>query len=131
MFCVVDDLVRDLCRHGGRLRRRGPAPVLADSEVLAIEAAGEFLGLDTDRALHAHFRRHFGHLFPGLRVVHRTTFARQAANLWSAKQAVWQRLAAATPRDPALAIVDSLPVPVYRPRFLGHQVEAYAASAAG
>jgi hypothetical protein len=114
VFCVVDDLLRELCRHGGRLRRRGPAPVLADSEVLAIEAAGEFLGLDTDRALHAHFRRHFGHLFPGLRVVHRTTFARQAANLWPAKQAVWQRLAAATPRDPALAIVDSLPVPVCR-----------------
>jgi hypothetical protein len=113
VFCLVDDLVRDL-RWRGRLRQRGPAPVLGDSEVLAIEAAGEFLGLDTDRALHAHFRRHFGHLFPGLRAVHRTTLARQAANLWAVKQAVWQRLAAAAPRDPALAIVDSLPVPVCR-----------------
>ena len=97
VFCLVDDFVRGLFR-GCRLRRRGPAPVLADSEVLAIEAVGEFLGLDTDRALHAHFRRHFGHLFPGLRAVHRTTFLRQAANLWAVKQALWQRLAAATRR---------------------------------
>src|SRR5213080_1616892 len=76
VFCLVDDVVRDLCR-GRRLRQRGPAPVLADSEVLTVEIVGEFLGLDTDRGLHAHFRRHFGHLFPGLREVHRTTFLRQ------------------------------------------------------
>ncbi len=53
----------------------------ADSEVLTIAIVGEFLGLETDRGLHAHFRRHFGHLFPGMRGVHRTTLARQAANL--------------------------------------------------
>ena len=52
VFCLVDDCVRDFCRTH-RLRRRGPTPVLADSEVLAIETAGEFLGLDTDRGLHA------------------------------------------------------------------------------
>ena len=56
VFCLVDDVVRDLCR-GRRLRQRGPAPVLADSEVLTVEIVGEFLGLDTDRGLHAHFRR--------------------------------------------------------------------------
>jgi hypothetical protein len=40
-----------------------------------VEAAGEFLGLDTDRGLHAYFRRHFGHLFTGLRAVHRGSVA--------------------------------------------------------
>ena len=90
VFCLVDDLVRDLCRRW-RLRRRGPAPALADSEVLTIEAVGEFLGLDTDRGLHSYFRRHFGHLFPGLRLVHRTTFLRQAANLWAVKQGLKAR----------------------------------------
>jgi hypothetical protein len=113
VFCLVDDVVRDLCR-GRRLRQRGPAPVLADSEVLTVEIVGEFLGLDTDRGLHAHFRRHFGHLFPGLRQVHRTTFLRQAANLWVIKLALWRHLAAATRRDPALTLIDSLPVPVCR-----------------
>jgi hypothetical protein len=65
VFCIVDHFIRDLCREC-RLRQRGPAPVLADSEVLTIEITGEFLGLDTDQGLHAYFRRHFSHLFPAL-----------------------------------------------------------------
>src|ERR671927_189201 len=69
VFCLVDDFVRDLCRER-RLRQRGPAPVLADSEVLTIEIVGEFLGLDTDRALYAHFRRYHAALFPRLTAVH-------------------------------------------------------------
>jgi hypothetical protein len=113
VFCLVDDFVRDLCRSR-KLRQRGPAPLLADSEVLTTEIVGEFLGLDTDRGLHAHFRRHFGHLFPGLGQVHRTTFVRQAANLWGVKQALWRHLAAATRHDPAVALIDSLPVPACR-----------------
>jgi hypothetical protein len=113
VFCLVDDFVRDLC-HGRRLRQRGPAPVLADSEVLTVEIAGEFLGLDTDCGLYAHFRHHFGHLFPGLRTVHRTTFLRQAANLWAVKHALWQHLTTGTRRDAAIVLIDSLPVPVCR-----------------
>ncbi len=113
VFCLVDDFVRDLC-HGRRLRQRGPAPILADSEVLTVEITGEFLGLDTDQALHAYFRRHFGHLFPGLRTVHRTTFLRQAANLWAVKHALWQHLTTGTRHDAALVLIDSLPVPVCR-----------------
>jgi DDE family transposase len=113
VFCLVDDFVRDLC-HDRRLRQRGPTPVLADSEVLTVEIVGEFLGLDTDRGLHAYFRRHYGHLFPRLREVHRTTFARQAANLWGVKHALWWRLAAMAGHDPAVTLVDSMPVPVCR-----------------
>src|SRR4051812_41140023 len=113
VFCLVDDFVRDLCRDR-RLRQRGPAPVLADSEVLTVEIVGEFLGLDTDRGLHTYFRRHFGHFFPGLRTVHRTTFLRQAANLGVVKHALWRHLAAAACRDPALVLIDRLPVPVCR-----------------
>jgi hypothetical protein len=113
VFCLVDDFVRDLC-HGRRLRQRGPAPILADSEVLTVEITGEFLGLDTDQALHAYFRRHFGHLFPGLRTAHRTTFLRQAANLWAVKHALWQHLTTGTRHDAALVLIDSLPVPVCR-----------------
>ena len=46
--------------------------------------------------------------------MHRTTFARQAANLWAAKHALWRRLAAMTGHDPAVMLVDSMPVPVCR-----------------
>lgn len=112
VFCITDDFVCETFPH--RLRQRGPAPVLADSEVLTIEAVGEFLGLDTDQERHIYFRRHFGHLFPGLWRVHRTTFLRQAANVWAVKHALWQHLVAATRHDADLTLIDSLPVPVCR-----------------
>src|SRR5215203_3441016 len=71
VFCLIDDRLKDL----GRLRERGPAPTLCDSEVLTIEVVGEFLGLDEDTELFAYFRRHYAHFFPNLSRVHRPTFA--------------------------------------------------------
>jgi Transposase DDE domain len=108
VFCLIDDRLNNL----GRLRERGPAPTLFDSEVLTIEIVGEFLGIDEDTELFAYFRRHYAHYFPNLRCVHRTTFARQAANLWKVKERLWQEFLAYTPHDPAFAICDSMPLPV-------------------
>ncbi len=107
VFCLVDERIADL----GRLRARGPAPTLFDSEVLTIELVGEFLGLDEDTQLFAYFRRHYAHFFPNLLRVHRTTFSRQAANLWKVKECLWQELLADTPHVPGFALVDSFPLP--------------------
>src|SRR5262245_23074522 len=79
VFCLVDDLVKQLAPPKPRARGFAPAP--ADSEAITVELVGEFLGLDHDKGLLAHFRRHHAAEFPGLRAVHRTTLARQAANL--------------------------------------------------
>jgi len=67
--------------------------------------------MDEDTQLFAYFRRHYAHFFPNLRQVHRTTFSRQAANLWKVKERLWQELLAQTPHDPAFALCDSLPLP--------------------
>jgi hypothetical protein len=83
--------------------------------VMTMEVVGEYLGLEQDRALFAYFQRHYrhyAHFFPALRHVHRTTFVRQAANLWRLKERLWQRLLGAVPHDPTFAIVDSFPLPV-------------------
>lgn len=112
-YCLIDDALATVLA-GQRLRQRGPQPVLADSEVLTIEVVGEFLGLDQDRALYDHFRRHHAELFPALPTVHRTTFARQAANLWRIKERIWQLILAQVPHDPVVSVVDSFPVPVCR-----------------
>ena len=103
----------------GRLRQRGPRPVLHDTEVLTMELAGEFLGLDTDKGIFRFFRRYHRAEFPALARVHRTTFARQAAALWRVAQLLHQRLVGLLPlRDEvggdALWLVDSFPLHVCR-----------------
>lgn len=113
VFCLVDDaLAAELA--GERLRQRGPRPVLADAEVLTIEIVGEYLGLDQERRMFDYFRRHYSHFFPALPRVHRTTFTRQAANLWQIKARLWQQLLHEVELDRALSLVDSFPVPVCR-----------------
>jgi hypothetical protein len=109
VFCLVDDWLA-----GQRLRQRGPAPTLADSEVLTIECVGEFLGIDTDKGLYQYFRRHWAAWFPALGRVHRTTFTRQAANLWAVKQRLHQHLLTRIEFDPLVCLVDSVAVPVCR-----------------
>jgi hypothetical protein len=66
---------------------------------------------DTDKGIYLFFRRHYGEWFLTLSEVHRTTFARQAANLWKTKEALWQDLLALTPHDPTFFICDSMPLP--------------------
>lgn len=112
IFCLIDD---ELTALGlGRLRRRGPAPRLADSEVIAIEIVGEFWGLHADRAIYRHFRRYHLAEFPALARVHRTTFARQAADLWRVKRLIQARLAARLTAGARLWLVDSLPIEACR-----------------
>ena len=106
VFCLIDDRLK-----GRRIRQRGPAPKLSDTEVLTIEIVGEFLGMDTDKAIHLFFKRHYGAWFPALGEVHRNTFARQSANLWRIKELLWQELLLLTPHEPAFALVDSMPLP--------------------
>lgn len=117
-----------------RLRGRGPRPKLHDSEVITMELAGEFLGLDTDKGIWSHFRRHHLAEFPRLAQVDRTRFARQAADLWRVKQLLHGRLLALLPsRDPACAgeadggeplwLIDSFPLRVCRfKRAPGHKL---------
>jgi hypothetical protein len=109
VYCLIDDWL-----GGRRLRQRGPQPTLSDSEVLTIECVGEFWGIDTDKGLYEHFRRAWGDWFPALGRVHRTTFTRQAANLWAVKAQLRQQLLGRVSFDPAVSILDSFPMPVCR-----------------
>jgi hypothetical protein len=109
VYCLVDDWLK-----GKRLRQRGPQPQLSDSEVLTMEIVGEFLGIDTDQGLYTFFRRHYGAWFPALQQVDRTTFTRQAANLWVIKEQLFIHLSQLVPHDPLISVVDSFPMPVCR-----------------
>lgn len=109
VFCLIDEWLADK-----QLRQRGPKPTLHDSEVLTMEVIGEYLGMDEDKAIYTYFRRHWASWFPGIAQVHRTTFVRQAANLWAVKQQLWNYVLSQIAYDPTLSIVDSFPVPLCR-----------------
>jgi hypothetical protein len=116
VYCRIDALLAEMRTDPdwARVRTRGPAPTLDDAEVLSMEVVGEFLGLDQDAAIYRYFRHHHPGWFPALGRIHRTTFVRQAANLWVVKEQVWGRLLDRVAHDPALSCVDSVPVPVCR-----------------
>lgn len=111
VFCVVDDSLKELGLEN--TRSRGPQPTLADSEVITIEIVGEFLGLDADRNLFRHFRSHHADAFPKLLCICRTTFVRQAANLWRVKRRLQRHLALRLTNGAAW-LIDSLPLHVCR-----------------
>lgn len=113
VFCLIDDFMIDFL-DGRRLRQRGPRPTVPDSVVLTCELVGEFLGYDTDSGIFAYFRRHHAELFPELLEVHRTTFTRQAANLWKIKEHLHTYLQDRIDGDRFVTITDSFPVPVCR-----------------
>lgn len=109
VFCLIDDTLKKLSLPP--LRKRGFAPAISDSEVITIEIVGEFLGRHEDKSIWSYFFTHWRHLFPGLR--HRTTFLRQAANLWYVKQAIQSALAENLGAyDDNIHIADGFPLPV-------------------
>jgi hypothetical protein len=110
VFCLIDDELQALKLP--KLRARGPAPTLTDAEVITIELVGEFWGLDADKAIYRHFRAYHAAEFPGLAKVCRTSFARQAANLWAVKQKLHRRLADRLSAGRGVWLVDSFPLPV-------------------
>jgi hypothetical protein len=116
VYCLIDELLAEVREHPDwrRIRQRGPAPTLADSEVITMVTVGEFLGLDQDAAIYRYFRQHHPSFFPALGRVHRTTFTRQAANLWVVTERLWGALLDRVAYDPALSCVDSIPTPVCR-----------------
>ena len=113
VFCLVDDSLKELGLEN--TRARGPRPTLADSEVITIEIVGEFLGLDADRDLFRHFRSSYADAFPALTLICRTTFVRQATNLWQVKRR-FQRHLAERLADGAAWLIDS---EVAAPGFIG------------
>ncbi len=113
-FCWIDDAL-PLVSAGKKVRASGPQPRMNDSEVITIELVGSYLGLSQDQELFEYFGRHYSHFFPALRSIHRSTFVRQAANLWVVKERLWMWLRDELIRhDELVGIIDSLPVPVCR-----------------
>ena len=110
VYCqVCDHSSQVLARHP--LRQRGFGPSFTDEEVMTLEICGEYFGFDQEEALSAYFADHYRHFFPNL--PSRTTFVRQAANLWQVKRLLQQRLTEVSGQAAdAIQAIDTLPLPV-------------------
>lgn len=110
VFCCVDDELKALTQ-GHRIRTRGFKPALSDAEVMTMEIVGEYRGMDADTDIWEYFRDHWRCLFPNLRS--RSSFVRQAANLWQYKQRLQQCLAAKLGAfEDDVHLVDGIPIPL-------------------
>lgn len=110
VYCFVDDFFQKLTQSK-RLRRRGPLPILSDTEAIVIQIVGEFLGMDSDQAIWEYFKANWNHFFP--KIGDRTRFVKQAGNLgyWITKmhKACSAELSALTDQT---HITDGFPIPI-------------------
>lgn len=107
VYCRIDDFMKENFQDR-KLRERGFKPKLSDSEAIAMEIVGEYLGHETDKDIYQYFRRHWLKLFPQL--PDRSNFARQVANLWAVKMKLFESLEEGN--SPYIQILDSFPLPV-------------------
>jgi hypothetical protein len=117
-YCLIDQLLKDVIPPTG-LRQRGPAPLLSDAEAITVAIAGEFFGLDADKHIYSHFRRHYLAEFPALGLICRSSFVRQLANLWQVMERIRERLLSSfSLADPVtntvLWLIDSFPLRICR-----------------
>ena len=110
VFCLVSEQMQIL-RKSHKIRRGGFAPALSDEEVITIEICGEFFKHSTDKDLFNYFKAHYQDWFPNLR--DRTSYARQAANLWQFKALIQQQLVfQADQLCASVQVIDTVPVAV-------------------
>lgn len=110
VFCWVEPGFEKVT-EGVKLRTRGFAPRLSDREGITMELVGEFLGYEGDEAIWKDFKQHWAAWFPGWG--DRSTFVRQAANLWWVKQQLQQRLVADLgARTTDCHLIDGFPITV-------------------
>lgn len=108
VYCCVDDKLKALTQHEP-IRGRGFEPGLSDAEVLTMEIVGEYQHCDSDKGIWSYFCRHWRSWFPNLSS--RSSFVRQAANLWQYKQRLQQHLATELGAfDDEVHLIDGLPM---------------------
>ncbi|MBI3659086.1 IS982 family transposase [Candidatus Acetothermia bacterium] len=133
LYAIVDDFYQISCLPllGPK---PGPAPQLADSEVLTLTLAQQLLGFETERAFLSFAAGNLRHLFP--RLLDQSQFNRRArALVWALERIRRQALQELGACWERYRLVDTAPVPVMKlcrfsrtSLFLGEATVGYCAS---
>ena len=112
IYCLIEDeLYPAFCRHHGLPRRAGFLPALSDSECLAIELVGPYLGYASQKQLYEQMHDRWSTWFPALK--DRVAFTRQCTNLWQVKAWMHHHLVDRLGGYQApCQIIDTLPLPI-------------------
>ncbi len=110
-YVLVDDSYHAWVAHHGRLRQRGPAPTLSDSEVITIALIAETFFHGHEELCLSFIRQYHRDLFPQL--VDDTRFNRRRRALVGVTEALRRMYTTwlIAPDDP-VRVVDSAPIPV-------------------
>jgi hypothetical protein len=103
VYCWVDENYIETLGETN-IRKRGFEPALTDIEVITMEIVGELISFDTDKGIWKYFKTHWLSWFPKLSS--RSSFAKQAANLWHVKQLLQVRLSSKYKENAVCHIVD-------------------------
>jgi Transposase DDE domain len=109
VYVIVDDYFKKVTSNKV-LRRRGEKPSLSDSEVIAMEIIGEYMGFSSDKRIWQYFKQHWLSCFPKLGC--RSSFVRQGANLYGVKLDIQRLLSAELSTDQDLFLFEGLPIPI-------------------
>jgi hypothetical protein len=110
VYCLVVESFKTV-KEQYPIRRGGFAPALTDEEVITMEICGAYFKLHQDKDLFDYFQSHYREFFPALK--DRSSFVRQAANLWQVKTAIWQLILHHSGQQAhPVQVIDTLPLPV-------------------
>ena len=110
VYCLVVETFNTV-KEQYRIRRGGFPPALSDEEVITMEICGAYFKLHQDKDLFDYFQSHYQEFFPNLK--DRSSFVRQAANLWQVKTAIWQLILHRSGQlHHPVQVIDTLPLPV-------------------
>ena len=108
LYCLVDDLYRELVPDDVRLRPGHTRMALSDSEVITLSLMQEALSIDSEVSFVRALRREHADLFPGL--IERSRYHRRRKALVDVQRALFARVAGRLAAAAAWLVVDSAPV---------------------
>lgn len=108
LFCLIDDLYREVVPQRIRRRSQHGRIQFSDSEVLTLSIMQEALSNDSERSFHRFVEKNYRHLFP--RLLSRDRYHRRRKALWKVQEMLFLRLAAQLTKEVQWLVVDSAPI---------------------
>ncbi len=111
IYTMIDDLYKQYAPRSVLERRNVDTAKMSDSEIIALSACSEVVGIDSENAWYSFVKRNYRHLFPALCC--RTRFNRTRRNLLQVTELLRQKLPLVFPIPQSnYFVIDSFPLPV-------------------